>query len=248
MLRPIGSRVDVRVDEQTLREVYLAPFEQLVSSAGVWVVMAAYNRVNGATMTENPLLVTPLVDEWGFDGVVVSDWYAARSTEASGRGGLTLVMPGPAGPWGQELLDAVVAHRVSEATVMDKVRRMLRLASRVGALGPSLADDRLVPPQGVAADQATPVRPDRDALTDLLREAAAASTVLASNDGLLPLRVGTVRRLAVLGPNAADAPMQGGGSCEVVPQYSVSVLEAFKNAFGAEVVEHAVGAPIRDGL
>ena len=98
-------RVDVQIDEQTLREVYLAPFEELVTSTGVWVVMAAYNSVDGVTMTENVLLRAPLIEEWGFDGVIVSDWYATRSTEPSARGGLTLVMPGPEGPWGSALVE-----------------------------------------------------------------------------------------------------------------------------------------------
>ena len=78
--------VDVRVDERTLHELYLAPFEQLVVEGGAWLVMAAYNSVNGITMTENPLLRDPLKTDWGFNGVVVSDWWAARSTEPSRPG------------------------------------------------------------------------------------------------------------------------------------------------------------------
>jgi beta-glucosidase len=235
--------VDVLVDDQTLREVYLAPFEQLVTSAGVWVVMAAYNSVNGATMTENDLLTAPLVDEWGFDGVVVSDWYGTRSTEESARGGLTLVMPGPAGPWGPALLDAVTADRVGKTSIVDKVRRVLRLAVRVGALTAQSAKSETGPPGADAPAGRS------ETLPALLREAAAASVVLASNAGVLPLDPVSVRRLAVLGQNAAEMPIQGGGSCEVVPEFSVSVLEALKTALGPTVrVDHAVGAPIREGL
>jgi beta-glucosidase len=124
--------VDVRVDERTLRELYLAPFEQLVRDGGAWLAMAAYSGVNGATMTESPLLADPLKREWGFDGVVVSDWSATRSTEASARAALDLVMPGPHGPWGGELVAAVRQGRVPEAAVDDKVRRLLQLAARVG--------------------------------------------------------------------------------------------------------------------
>jgi beta-glucosidase len=234
--------VDVRVDEQTLREVYLAPFEQLVS-AGVWVVMAAYNSVNGATMTENRLLTIPLVEEWGFDGVVVSDWYATRSAEASAEAGLTLVMPGPDGPWGSELLAAIAGGQVAKASILEKVRRVLRLAVRVGALTPQLGEKSSV------SRLTAPPRPDGKTLPELLRVAAAASVVLASNSGVLPLDPVALRRLAVLGPNAADTPIQGGGSCEVVPPYSVSVLEALKSALPAAVhVEHEIGARIRGGL
>ncbi len=235
--------VDVRIDEQTLREVYLAPFEQLVVSAGVWVVMAAYNSVDGVTMTENSLLTRPLMEEWGFDGVVVSDWYAARATEASGRGDLTLVMPGPQGPWGPALMSAITADLVPKATIREKVRRILRLAARVGAL---TSRDQI---QLSPTLQPMTTRTASDDLSALLREAAAASVVLASNTGVLPIDPASVRRLAVLGPNAADTPVQGGGTCEVVPQYSVSVVEALKSALGPAVrIDQAIGAPIREGL
>jgi len=230
--------VDVQVDEQTLREVYLAPFEELVTSAGPWAVMAAYNSVNGVTMTENSLLRDPLMEEWGFDGVVVSDWYATRSTEASARSGLTLVMPGPGGPWGTGLLAAIKAGRVAEASINDKVRRLLRLAIRVGALTPPSHSH-----SGNRESRATWA--EREVLVELLREAVAASVVLASDSGVLPLDLGSVRSLAVLGPNAADVVIQGGGSCEVVPQHSVTVLDALREAVGPEVrIDHAVGAPI----
>ena len=89
--------LDARVDERALRERYLAPFEPIVREAGVWAVMAAYNSINGVTATEHPMLAEVLKDEWGFDGVVMSDWYAARSTEPAANAGLDLVMPGPGG-------------------------------------------------------------------------------------------------------------------------------------------------------
>ncbi|MFE3559760.1 glycoside hydrolase family 3 protein [Streptomyces sp. NPDC059193] len=126
--------LDVRVGERVLRELYLAPFEAAVR-AGVWVVMSAYNRVNGATMTESPLLAEPLKGEWGFDGVVVSDWGAGRSTAASALAAQDLLMPGPGGPWGEALLDAVERGQVPAAAIRDKARRLLRLAGRVGELG-----------------------------------------------------------------------------------------------------------------
>ena len=129
--------VDVRVDERTLRELYLAPFEAIVREAGAWAVMASYNGVNGSTMTESPLLRAILHDEWGYDGLVMSDWTATRSTEAAARAALDLAMPGPAerfGPWGDALLEAVRAGQVDEALIDDKVLRILRLAARVGGL------------------------------------------------------------------------------------------------------------------
>src|SRR4051794_21392179 len=125
--------LDARVSERALRELYLLPFE-LIMEASPWAVMAAYNRVNGVTMTESPLLRAVLKDEWGFDGVVVSDWMATRSTVEAGEAALDLAMPGPDGPWGDALVAAVRSGSVAEAAIDDKVLRILRLAARVGAL------------------------------------------------------------------------------------------------------------------
>src|SRR4051812_7510349 len=176
--------VDVDVDERTLRELYLAPFEAIVGDAGPWAVMAAYNRVGGHTMTESPMLRELLHREWGFDGLVMSDWYAGRSTEAAARAGLDLLMPGPTGPWGDALVAAVRESRVPEGAVDDKVLRLLRLAGRVGALEgaePAAPRGHAWPDEEVAAE---------------LRDTAAASFVLLANEGLLPLDGGGLRRVA----------------------------------------------------
>src|SRR4029453_12422397 len=109
--------VDVRIDERTLRELYLAPFEAIVREAGAWAVMAAYNGVNGSTMTESPLLRTILQQEWGFDGVTMTDWNAGRSTEPAANAGLDLIMPGPVGPWRELLVEAVQSGQVSEERI-----------------------------------------------------------------------------------------------------------------------------------
>src|SRR5262249_39741412 len=108
------------VSERALRELYLAPFDAIVNEGGVWAVMAAYNSVNGPTMTESPLLREVLQEEWGFDGVTMSDWFATRSTVDAGSGGLDLAMPGPMGPWGDALVAAVRAGEVDEAAIDDK--------------------------------------------------------------------------------------------------------------------------------
>ncbi len=212
--------VDVRIDERTLRELYLAPFEAIVREAGVWAVMASYNGVNGSTLTESPLLRDILHRDWDFDGLVMSDWTATRSTVAAARAALDLAMPGPAsrfGPWGDALLAAVTDGEVDEALIDDKVLRILRLAGRVGALtdGPAAPSIGPYGPAEVARD---------------LRAAAAASFVLARNDGVLPLPRAGLGRVAVIGPNAELARTLGGGSATVFPPYTISPLDGLRAA------------------
>jgi len=219
---------DARIEEVVLRELYLAPFEATIVEAGAMVVMAAYNSVNGATMTANaPLLRGVLKGEWMFPGVVVSDWSATTSTVASAAAGLDLVMPGPDGPWGDKLVAAVRDGRVAEADVDDKVARLLALAAWVGAL-----NGHDGPPAG------TP----HAALVDpgLVREVASRSFVLLKNErGVLPLGPGSARRLAMIGPNALDPLLQGGGSIRVLGVNRPSLVEALADAVDAHVSVHA---------
>ena len=233
--------VDVRVDERTLRELYLAPFEAIVREAGAWSVMAAYNGVNGVTMTESPLLRDILHDEWGYDGLVMSDWTAARSTEPAAQAALDLAMPGPAsrfGPWGDALLEAVQAGRVDEALIDDKVLRILRLAARVGGLAeaqaphePSAAYEASAPHEHPAPYEHRSASPVPVDIPGELRAAAAASFVLARNErSLLPLSRSGLGRVAVIGPNAEVARTLGGGSATVFPPYTVSPLEGLRAA------------------
>ncbi|WP_426592118.1 beta-glucosidase [Cellulomonas sp. McL0617] len=235
--------VDALVDERTLRELYLAPFEAIVREGGVWAVMAAYNQVNGTTATESSLLRDVLQDEWGFDGVTMSDWFATRSTVAAATGGLDLAMPGPVGPWGAALVDAVRTGDVDEARIDDHVLRILRLAARVGAL------------DGIEAVAQAPTFTE-PAVAAQLRADAAAGFVLARNDGVLPLAPRTLARVAVLGPNAEVGRTLGGGSATVYPPYTVSPLDGIRAALGADVDvtfgegvrAHARTSPARDAF
>ncbi|WP_024287345.1 beta-glucosidase [Cellulomonas sp. KRMCY2] len=226
--------VDVQVDERTLRELYLVPFEAIVREAGVWAVMAAYNQVNGTTATESPLLRDILQDEWGFDGLTMSDWFATRSTVATAAGGLDLTMPGPAGHWGPALVDAVRAGEVDEARIDDHVRRILRLAARVGAL------------DGIAAVAQAPSYTDADVAAQL-RADAAAGFVLVRNEGVLPLAADALTRVAVLGPNAEVGRTLGGGSATVYPPYTISPLDGVRAALG-EGVEVSFAQGVRAHL
>ncbi|GIF72246.1 beta-glucosidase [Asanoa siamensis] len=228
--------VDVRVSERALRELYLVPFERIVA-AGVWSLMAAYNGVNGSTMTEHDELVNGLLKgEWGFDGAVVSDWTAARTTVPAATGGLDVVMPAFAAPWGEKLVAAVRAGDVAEELIDDKVRRILLLAGRVGAW------DR-VPP---AVDPAT-LTADLD-VDAAAREIATRSFVLARNDGVLPLDAGAVRKVAVAGALADDARILGGGSARVLPRHIVSPLAGLTAALPDAEVVYTVGADPRPEL
>ena len=226
--------VNALVDERVLRELYLMPFERIVA-AGAWAVMAAYNQVNGTTMTENVLQRDVLKREWGFDGVIMSDWYATRSVAAAGEDLLDLAMPGPESPWTEGLLEAVQSGQISESALDGHVLRILRLAARVGAL------DELPP--------ATP--PSRrwsdEELSAELRASSAAGMVLIKNDGTLPLEPSSLRQVAVIGPNAATARTLGGGSATVFPPYVVSPLNGLRAALSDEIrVVHAEGGRSSD--
>jgi beta-glucosidase len=214
-----GSSV---VDERTLREIYLPAFEAIVKETQPWTVMCAYNLVNGVYASENHHLLTEILrDEWGFEGVVVSDWGANHTIVESVAGGLDIEMPGPAKYYGQLLLEAVRNWQIDEAKVDESARRILRMIFRSGKM-----DDPSALPEG-ALDT-----PEHQALA---REVAEESIVLLKNAGsILPLGR-DVKRIAVIGPNAAEARIGGGGSSYVEPPYRVSPLEGLQAKLGDAV-------------
>ncbi|HVH07079.1 MAG TPA: glycoside hydrolase family 3 N-terminal domain-containing protein, partial [Myxococcota bacterium] len=226
------NSISSEIAERPLRELYLLPFEHAVKRAGTWSLMGSYNRVNGPFACEHEgLLKGVLKGEWGWDGAVISDWFAVQDGPASARNGLDLEMPGPARHWGAKLALAVRAGDVPEAALDEAVRRMLRLSLRTGAFANAGQPE---PPER-AED-----RPEHRAIA---RRAAVESIVLLKNDrDALPLAGGPgkpIRRLAVIGPNALHTSYQGGGSARVSPHYEVSALagiEARAKAAGVEVV------------
>jgi beta-glucosidase len=240
--------LDARIDERVLREVYLVPFEAVVTEAGVWAVMAAYNAVNGATMTESPMLRAILHEEWGFDGVTMSDWFAARSTDATATAGLDLVMPGPGGPWREALVAAVRGGSVAEGVIDDKVLRLLRLAGRVGALpaSPAAAGTAEAVAEGCVASAGSTRTPP--AVSRELRSAAAAGFVLVRNEvppdggsaALLPLCAGQIGSLAVIGPHAERPRTLGGGSATVFPPYVISPVAGLRAQLGPAAEVHTL--------
>ncbi|WP_340379968.1 glycoside hydrolase family 3 C-terminal domain-containing protein [Streptomyces sp. SS7] len=215
------------VGERALRELYLAPFEAIVADARPWGIMTAYNTVNGTTMTEHHHLVNEVLrGEWGFDGYNVSDWMAARDTVAALRGGLDVAMPGPRTVYGEALAQAVRDGRLAESEVDEAVRRVLRLAARVGVLADA---------EPAVTELPEPV--DGEALA---REIAGRSFVLLRNErAALPLKPGTV---ALIGAAARDARVLGGGSATVFPARIVSPLEGLTAALPEGTLSHTVGA------
>ncbi|MDL2079437.1 glycoside hydrolase family 3 C-terminal domain-containing protein [Streptomyces sp. GXMU-J15] len=219
--------VNNKVSERALRELYLAPFETIVAKARPWGIMTAYNAVNGTTMTEHHHLVNEVLrGEWGFDGANVSDWMAARSTTGAVEGGLDIAMPGPGTVYGPALAAAVRSGQVEEARVDEAVRRVLRLAARVGALKGA---------EPVVAEP--PAEVDGQALA---REIARRSFVLVRNEGALPLPPGG--SVALIGAAARDARVLGGGSAIVFPARTVSPLDGLTAALPEGSLTYAVGA------
>ncbi|MFF0550287.1 beta-glucosidase [Streptomyces sp. NPDC004311] len=226
--------VDSVIAPRPLRELYLAPFEAIVTGARPWGVMTAYNRVNGTTMTEHRHLVNEVLrGEWGFDGANVSDWMAARSTTGDILGGMDVAMPGPATVYGPALAEAVRAGEVPEAAVDAAVRNVLRLAARAGAL------------EGAPAAVASlPAPVDGQALA---RELAVRGFVLVRNeDAALPLDVSAGRTVALIGAAARDARVLGGGSATVFPERVVSPLDGLTAALPDGTLTYAVGADPSD--
>ncbi|MFG1994756.1 beta-glucosidase [Actinoplanes sp. NPDC048988] len=217
------NTVNSVVDEATLRELYLLPFEIAVSDGGAWSIMGAYNDVNGQAATEQQHVNNEIVKgEWGYPGLIMSDWFATKTAAAAANGGLDLVMPGPDGPWGDALVAAVEAGEVKEAVIDDHLGRLLLLASRVGALG----DQRDWPSSLPSPSSA--VR--REQLTRL---AAAGMTVLKNDGGTLPLERSS--SVALIGRHAVETIDMGGGSAQVNPPHQVSVREGLRELLGDRV-------------
>ncbi len=215
------------IDERSLREIYLIPFEAAVKQAGTWGVMSSYNKLNGTYTAENEWLLTKVLHEdWGYDGVVMSDWFGSRSTAPTVNAGLDLEMPGPTRDRGDKLIAAVGAGEVSRQMVRARALNVLRLMERVGSLHD--LEDR----QEQAND-----RPEHRAL---IRRAGSESMVLLKNKQVLPL-ARDIGKIAVIGPNAKQAQIMGGGSAQLNPHYRVSPYAGLVKAVGENVLSYAEG-------
>ena len=211
-------RASTRVDERTMREIYLAQFEMAVRESQPWTVMCSYNRINGVYASQNELLMNRILrEEWGFEGAVISDWGANHTVFESIAAGLDLEMPGPA-KYTQHLEEAVENWQVDPAAVDRAVRKVLRLVLLSGRMDGKTSTGSV----NTKAHQAV-----------ARRLAEEAITLLKNEGGLLPLK--GIQSLAIIGPNAAEAVLEGGGSSRVTPAYRVSPLEALKAKLGKKV-------------
>jgi beta-glucosidase len=210
------------VDDRSLRELYLVPFELAVREGGALAIMTGYNRLNGHWLTEQPrYLLDILRNQWGFEGLVMTDWFAVADSATSLGAGLDLEMPGPGRALGAGVAALVQDGTVPEGDLDAAVRRLLVGFEHGGIL------DSPTPP----VEPKDPSPADRD----LIRLAATEATVLLGNDGLLPLDVGSLRRVAVLGDHAGTPRIQGGGSARVVERAVVNPVDALVAALGRGV-------------
>ncbi|MBQ1978314.1 MAG: glycoside hydrolase family 3 protein, partial [Alistipes sp.] len=230
-------RVDVKLSERALREIYLPAFHAAVE-AGAWSFMGSYNKYLGQHGCHNEVLVNQILKgEWGFDGAFISDWGGAHDTYEAAEYGLDIEMgTGSDGltystknhydnyylalPY----LDALKRGEVSDEKLDDKARRVLRLVFRT-----VMSKDR--PWGSFATEEHAAVG----------REVAGEGIVLLKNDGILPLKPESGKRIAVIGENATRSLLRAGGSSELKPRREVSPLEAVVECYGAENVSYALG-------
>ena len=232
------NTIDSRIDERTLRELYLVPFEAAVKEAGVNCVMTSYNRINGPWAADSVDMIDGVLrGEWGFKGLVMSDWFGLHSTAEGVIAGCDLEMPGPTLHRGKLLVDAVERGEVSAADVRRAARHVLSSMDQLGVF-----DDGEPGPE---------LTRDEPADRELVRRAGAQGMVLLRNESggfpagapVLPLQPGELRRVAVIGPNAARGQTEGGGSAHVPATHISNPLDALSTRLGQAGVEttHAVG-------
>ncbi|GAA2158989.1 beta-glucosidase family protein [Pedococcus bigeumensis] len=246
------TRISVVAEERTLRETYLAAFERVVEKADPWTVMCSYNRIGGVHASENRWLLTDVLrGDWGYQGLVVSDWNAVHHRVAALRAGLDLEMPGTGGSTDAEVVAAVRSGELEEALVDSAARRVLELVARAYP-GPDVVEGPVMalgvePGARLSAEQLALLGADDHHA--LAREAAAACITLLRNEAraggagqpqtsaaVLPLDLSGAGRVAVIGVHAASPRIQGGGSSGVDPTRVDLPLDHLREAFGDRLV------------
>jgi beta-glucosidase len=223
---------DIVATERTLREVHMLPFQLAVKNAKPWAFMTAYNRINGTHASENKWLIDDVLRrDWGWDGLVMSDWSGVYSCASAINAGLDLEMPGPPKWRGSLLEHAINCGKVSVETLNTRVRNVLKLIAKIKH--DKAASDRLVEddtPEGRA----------------LCRKVAADSIVLLKNIGSkLPLNTSASQTYGLIGDHWMHPSASGGGSSDLTPYYVSNPMEAFKEAVGQDKVEYEPGCNCR---
>ena len=218
--------ISSEADERTIREIYLPAFAAAVKEGRPWTVMCSYNRINGTYASENSYFLTDILKkEWGFDGFIISDWGAVRSTTPAANAGLDLEMPGPARFFNDALVDAVNKDEVELEVINDKVRRILKVIDRSGTFEKPFT----------LTGNTTHILEHRHLAREVAQEAIV---LLKNNDDILPLDIDKIKSIAVIGPNADEARIQGGGSAAVNPYSAVTPLESIRQKCGDSVEIH----------
>lgn len=223
----------IRASERTLREAHLLPFQLAVKLSQPWSFMSSYNMVNGLHASENPwLLEKVLRKEWGWDGLVMSDWFGTYSTCEAVNAGLDLEMPGPT-RWRGELLQwAVVTRKVKQHVLDDRVRNLLNLINKVKA-------------STEPVDEAE--RGDTQKKRDLCRKVANSSIVLLKNDrNILPLDPSANKTYGLIGPAIHHPAFSGGGSADLIPHYVSKPFEAISDVVGSKNIRTSLGCYSKD--
>ena len=225
------TTMDSVIDQRALRELYLLPFEIVVKEGGALALMTAYNRVNGRWVTEQRELLTGVLrEEWGFTGLVMTDWHGVVNAAESLGAGLDVEMPGPARGLGANVVRSIDEGLLDEKDLDAAVRRLLTALDQIGVL------DDPAPP-------VAPALPTDDDLA-LVRAAAAQASVLLTNDGVLPLDPGVLRSVAVIGELAGRSSMGGGGSAQLIPHRYAAPVESLRQALAPAVVRYERGCDI----
>jgi len=221
--------VSAEIDERTLREIYLPAFKAAVQRANTYSIMSAYNRVNGTYASENRYLLNDVLKEdWGFDGVVISDWGAVKSTKKTAEAGMDLEMPN--GKYlGEKLLTMIKNGEIKESILDDKIRRILRMMFRIG-----LFDETADAYGGYINSE------DKKALA--LETAQKSIILLKNKNDFLPLKKNKIKKIAMLGPNAAAARLGGDGSGHSKAINPISPLDGIKELTGDNIeINYAFG-------
>ncbi|KAM0292368.1 hypothetical protein ACHAO9_003346 [Fusarium lateritium] len=216
--------VDICMSERALREVYLKPFQMAVRDSKPKVVMSSYNKVNGVHVSESKKLLQDILrGEWGYDGLVMSDWYGTYGCTDSLNAGVDIEMPGPSRHRADKAIVAVVSGKVSRKTIDDRARKVLELVNNTAAAR-------------VSTKETTRDSPDDRSLN---RRLATESLVLLKNSSnLLPLQVQDCEDVAIIGPNAKLPAACGGGSANLRPYYTSSVFQGIRNQLPSNAKVH----------